>query len=208
MKSSREDILKRIDAAKLGMDAAAIARTYVTESQLSREELLDLLEDRIIDYKATFTRTTDVASTIAALIAQHNLEKIVIPAGLPADWAQGTTDVELSAVDLDKFDAVITSSEVSIAVTGTIILNHSRDDQGRRAISLVPDTHICVVSAASVVGTVVEAVRSLSAKDHQTWISGPSATSDIELERVEGVHGPRNLHVILDLSPVKEAKKK
>lgn len=202
MTSSRDDILKRIDAAKLGMDSAEPARNYVTDSKLSREELIDLLEDRIIDYKATFTRTTDVASTIAALISQHNLEKIVIPSGLPAEWAQGTTDIELSSADLDEFDAVITSSEVSIAVTGTIILNHSRDDQGRRAISLVPDTHICVVSAARVVGTVVEAVRSLSAKDHQTWISGPSATSDIELERVEGVHGPRNLHVVLDLSPL------
>lgn len=199
--SSRDDILKRIDSAKLGMDSTPPARNYATDSKLSREELIDLLEDRIIDYKATFTRTTDVASTIAALISQHNLEKIVIPSGLPTEWAQGTTDVELSSADLDKFDAVITSSEVSIAVTGTIILNHSRADQGRRAISLVPDTHICVVSAASVVGTVVEAVRSLDAKDHQTWISGPSATSDIELERVEGVHGPRNLHVVLDLSP-------
>lgn len=206
MSSSREDILKRIDAAKLGMDASAPSRDYVTDSTLTRSQLIDLLEDRIIDYKATFTRTTDVAATIAALIAQHDLEKIVIPPGLPAHWAQGTIDVDLSSADLDQFDAVITASEVSIAVTGTIILNHSRDDQGRRAISLVPDTHICIVSASSVVGTVVEAVRSLSAKDHQTWISGPSATSDIELERVEGVHGPRNLHVVLDLSDLKEAK--
>jgi L-lactate dehydrogenase complex protein LldG len=206
MTTSREDILKRIDAAKLGMDATPPVRTYVTDSKLSREELIDLLEDRIVDYKATFTRTTDVAATIASLVAQHNLEKIVIPAGLPAHWASGVKDVELSSADLDQFDAVITSSEVSIAVTGTIILNHSRDDQGRRAISLVPDTHICVVSAKSVVGTVVEAVRSLNAKDHQTWISGPSATSDIELERVEGVHGPRNLHVVLDLTDLKDAK--
>ena len=97
-------------------------------------------------------------------------------------------------------DAVITSSEIAVAVTGTIILNHSQPDQGRRAISLVPDTHICIVKAANVVGTVVEAVRQLNPRDHQTWISGPSATSDIELERVEGVHGPRNLYVILDLS--------
>jgi len=206
MTSSREDILKRIDAAKLGMDASAPNRAYVTDSKLSREELIDLLEDRIIDYKATFTRTTDVAETIAALVAQHNLEKIVIPAGLPASWASGTKDVELSSADLDQFDAVITASEVSIAVTGTIVLNHARDDQGRRAISLFPNTHICVVSAKSVIGTVVEAVRSLNAKDHQTWISGPSATSDIELERVEGVHGPRNLHVVLDLSTLNEAR--
>ena len=180
----------------------------MTDSKLSREELLELLEDRILDYKATFTRTTDVASTIAALISEYELEKIVIPAGLPTEWVQGTRDLDFSSTELDEFDAVITASEVSIAVTGTIILNHSRDDQGRRAISLVPDTHICVVSVESVVGTVVEAVRSLNPKDHQTWISGPSATSDIELERVEGVHGPRNLHVILDLTPLKDSKKK
>ncbi|MBC7463716.1 MAG: LUD domain-containing protein [Actinobacteria bacterium] len=206
MSSAREDILKRIDAAKLGMDTTTPSRNYVTDSNLTRDQLIDLLEDRIIDYKATFTRTTDVASTIAALVAQHDLQKIVIPSGLPAQWAQGTIDVDLSSGELDQFDAVITASEVSIAVTGTIILNHSRENQGRRAISLVPDTHICIVSAGSVVGTVVEAVRSLNAKDHQTWISGPSATSDIELERVEGVHGPRNLHVVLDLSDLKEAK--
>jgi L-lactate dehydrogenase complex protein LldG len=93
----------------------------------------------------------------------------------------------------------VTACEIAIALTGTIVLNHSRSDQGRRAISLLPDTHICVVHANQVVGTVVEAVRSLNPLDHQTWISGPSATSDIELERVEGVHGPRNLHVILGL---------
>ena len=206
MTSSREDILKRIDAAKLGMDSTAPARSYLTSLELSHDELLDLLEDRILDYKATFTRTYDVSSTIAALISQHNLQKIVIPEGLPSHWATGTIDANLTSAELDSYDAVITASEVSIAVTGTIVLSHSKSDQGRRAISLVPDTHICVVSAHSVVGTVVEAVRQLNSKDHQTWISGPSATSDIELERVEGVHGPRNLHVVLDLSDLKDAK--
>ena len=206
MTSSREDILKRIDAAKMGMNCSEPTRSYITKSELTRDELIDLLEDRILDYKATFTRTNDVSSTIAALISQHNLQKIVIPAGLPSHWATGTTDVNLTSAELDTFDAVITASEVAIAVTGTIVLNHSGTNQGRRAISLVPDTHICVVSARSVVGTVVEAVRQLNPKDHQTWISGPSATSDIELERVEGVHGPRNLHVVLNLSDLKDAK--
>ena len=200
MTSSRDDILKRIDQAKLGMKATSPSRNYETSSPLSHEELLDLLEDRIVDYKATFTRSNNVPATIAQLLSQYSLTTIVVPEGLPSDWVTGTIDHKLSSAELDGFDVVITSSEVAIAVTGTIILNHSRTDQGRRAISLVPDTHICVVSAKNVVGTVVEAVRRLNPLDHQTWISGPSATSDIELERVEGVHGPRNLHVVLDLS--------
>lgn len=200
MTSSRDDILKRIDLARVGMSALAPTRNYDTSSTLSKQELLDLLEDRILDYKATFTRTNNVSATIASILAEFSLSKAIIPEGLPPEWSAGTIDGNLSSAQLDQFDVVITASEVAIAVTGTIVLNHSSADQGRRAISLVPDTHICVVSATNVVGTVVEAVRQLNPRDHQTWISGPSATSDIELERVEGVHGPRNLHVILDLS--------
>lgn len=199
MTSARDDILKRIDNAKLGMSAVSPARDYQTSSSLTPDQLLELLEDRIVDYKATFTRTTDVPATIAELISRHSLKKIVIPEGLASHWVSAIKDTSLSSADLDEFDAVITASEVAIAVTGTIVLNHSQSNQGRRAISLVPDTHICVINAKDVVGTVVEAVRRLNPLDHQTWISGPSATSDIELERVEGVHGPRNLHVVLDL---------
>lgn len=199
MSNSREDILKRIDIARSNMSTVEVKRDYVMESTKSRAEILELFEDRILDYKATFTRTDDVRATIAALLTTHDLKKVVIPSGLPDGWVKGLVDNNLSSSELDEFDAVITSSEVAVAVTGTIVLNHSRADQGRRAISLVPDTHICVVAADKVVATVVEAVRMLNPFDHQTWISGPSATSDIELERVEGVHGPRNLHVILAL---------
>lgn len=200
MTSSRDDILRRIDLARVGMNTLAPERNYDTLSTLSRNELLDLLEDRILDYRATFIRTKHVPSAISNILAEYNLSKIIIPGGLPTGWSTGSVDKDFSPRELDEFDAVITSSEVAIAVTGTIILNHSHSNQGRRAISLVPDTHICVVKDSNVVGTVVEAVRRLNPKDHQTWISGPSATSDIELERVEGVHGPRNLHVILDLN--------
>lgn len=204
MISARADILQRIDQAKFGMNSASPLRTYETSTALSPTELLDLLEDRILDYKATFIRTSSVGLAIADIVAAHNLKTIVVPSALPQDWLnanlQTLVDADFDADRLDQMDAVITASEIAIAVTGTIILNHSKSDQGRRAISLVPDTHICIVKAASVVGTVVEAVRLLNPREHQTWISGPSATSDIELERVEGVHGPRNLHVILDLS--------
>ena len=204
MISARADILQRIDQAKFGMNPASPLRTYETSTALSPTELLDLLEDRILDYKATFIRTSSVGLAIADIVAAHNLKTIVVPSALPQDWLnanlQTLVDANFDADRLDQMDAVITASEIAIAVTGTIILNHAKSDQGRRAISLVPDTHICIVKAASVVGTVVEAVRLLNPREHQTWISGPSATSDIELERVEGVHGPRNLHVILDLS--------
>lgn len=200
MSTSREDILHRINAAQVGMTAPLVKRMYDTSLTLSHEELLNLFEDRILDYGATFTRSGDVASTISNILAEYGLRNTVIPDGFSAQWATGTIDIDLSAAQLDQFDCVVSASELGIAATGTIVLNHSNSNQGRRAISLLPDTHICIVKEADIVGTVVEAVRRLNPGGHQTWISGPSATSDIELERVEGVHGPRNLHVILALS--------
>ncbi len=200
MSTARADILYRIDRARNGMTAPAIARTYDTSLPLSHQEILNLFENRILDYKATFVSTMDVPAAIANLLAEYGLRNILIPKGLPAEWSTGSADIDLTSAQLDQFDCVVTASAVAIALTGTIVLNHSDPSQGRRAISLIPDTHICVVRQDDLVGTVVEAVRKLDAKQEQTWISGPSATSDIELERVEGVHGPRNLHVILALN--------
>jgi L-lactate utilization protein LutC len=107
-----------------------------------------------------------------------------------------TDDPRLPAGDLDHVDAVVTTAALGIAVTGTIVLNHGAG-QGRRALSLVPDRHVCVVTADQVVADVPDAVRALDPTRPMTWVSGPSATSDIELDRVEGVHGPRTLHVVL-----------
>lgn len=200
MSTARADILRRIDLARSGMTAPVIASKYDTALPLSSEERRNLFENRILDYKATFISTTDVGAAIANILTEYGLRNLLVPLGLPTQWCTGSADTDLTSAQLDEFDCVITASQVAIALTGTIILNHCDPSQGRRAISLIPDTHICVVREDDLVGTVAEAVRKLNAKQEQTWISGPSATSDIELERVEGVHGPRNLHVILALN--------
>jgi len=133
-----------------------------------------------------------------------------VPPGLELPLPQSaevSVDSGLSATELDAFDAVVTRAAAAIAETGTIILDGS-PGQGRRAISLVPDYHLCVVAASQVVHRVPDAVAMLagSARRPLTWISGPSATSDIELNRVEGVHGPRTLEVILLGGPVGTAQ--
>ncbi|MGA8246571.1 MAG: LUD domain-containing protein, partial [Nocardioides sp.] len=122
--------------------------------------------------------------------------RVVVPAGLALDVPGAVPDVGLSAAELDALDAVVTRARLGIAETGTVVLDHG-PGQGRRAITLVPDRHVCIVDAAQVVADVPDAFDLLDATRPLTWISGPSATSDIELDRVEGVHGPRSLHVIV-----------
>lgn len=167
------------------------------------EDLIELLVDRLVDYKANVHRVSgDPAETIAGLLEPGS--KIVIPRGLDEAWMKafdGEISVdapgeELSIPELDSQAAVVTASAVAIAQTGTIVLDGS-PECGRRAITLVPDHHICVVAVADIVDIVPEGIARLEATAALTFISGPSATSDIELERVEGVHGPRTLDVII-----------
>lgn len=165
--------------------------------------LLELLADRLLDYRAGVHRCTagQLAQGLAAVLASRAAGGwIIVPPGLPAAWTAGwdvlRDDGSTSVDELDALAGVVTGCAVAVAETGTLVLDAS-PDQGRRALTLVPDLHICVVRAEQVVQTVPEALRLLDPRRPLTWISGPSATSDIELQRVEGVHGPRTLEVLL-----------
>ncbi|GAB4099615.1 LutC/YkgG family protein [Sinomonas halotolerans] len=183
---------------------AVAAPRYRTTSGLTEDALVALLVDRLEDYKAR-VEVISADGVAEAIRARLEGKAFAVPAGLPAEWLHpslaehavtDTPEAPLGVVRLDGLDAVVTSSSVSIAETGTIVLDGS-PDQGRRAISLVPDHHVCVVPVESIVGVVPEAFARLDTTRPLTLISGPSATSDIELERVEGVHGPRTLDVLI-----------
>jgi L-lactate dehydrogenase complex protein LldG len=193
--SAREEILGRVRSALDGADRSEVRVPRGYRSRPPRPGVVELFVERVEDYRATVVRCpeADVESAIAAALPAG--ARVVLPAGLPWD-VPGSVDAGFSAADLDGFDAVVTAASVGIAETGTIVLTHG-DGEGRRAISLVPDLHVCVVRADQVVAGVPDAVAALDPLRAQTWISGPSATSDIELNRVEGVHGPRTLHVIV-----------
>lgn len=166
--------------------------------------------ERVEDYRAVVERcpAAQVPSRVASALAAHRTQTVVLPDGLDPAWRAAVEEAGLRTVrddglpstTLDAVDAVVTGCVVGVAETGTIMLDHG-PDQGRRALSLVPDVHVCVVRTDQVVSDVPEAMArlapSLRAGRPATWISGPSATSDIELSRVEGVHGPRTLHVII-----------
>jgi L-lactate dehydrogenase complex protein LldG len=194
--SAREVVLGRIRVA-LGdrPGPVEVPRAYRTVGDLDRPALLDLLVDRLLDYQASVRRCSpaELPGTLAAAVAGR---RVVVPPGLPWELPGAVRDDGLTAHELDALDGVVTACAVAVAETGTIVLD-AGPDQGRRAITLVPDHHLLVVRAEQVVQTVPEAVARLDPTRPLTWISGPSATSDIELHRVEGVHGPRILDVVL-----------
>jgi len=208
--TAREEVLARIRTAlggtALGGTAApgsdAAPRGYRTQGELGGTVLIDLLAERLRDYGCTVRRAApgQVMTAVGEALGQRGARRVVVPpgldvAGLPAG-VDATVDDGLSAAALDSVDGVITGAAVAIAETGTIVLDGS-PGQGRRALSLVPDYHVCIVRAEQVVALVPEALTRLDPGRPLTWISGPSATSDIELDRVQGVHGPRTLEVIL-----------
>jgi len=217
--TARDEVLGRIRTA-LGGDSGGGAHPpadpssagYRTRGELDQAALLDLLAGRLIDYRSQVRRTEPdkLLDTVRAALAERGARRVVLPPGLDLpgldqpgpgqastlDGVELITDGGLSAQALDQADGVITRAAVAIAETGTIVLD-AGPGQGRRALSLIPDYHLCLIDAAQVVALVPEGVARLRPDRPLTWISGPSATSDIELERVEGVHGPRTLEVIL-----------
>ncbi len=209
--ASKSEILSRIRAANATTTTAdtaqtawqSLARNYKREGLLDPAAKLHLLEDRLRDYDATVTRTTPdaLAQTIANTLNNRRKIHIVIPPNTPTTTLPGgftfTLDESLTPTQLDAFDGVLTTATLAIAETGTVVLQSP--NQGRRALSLVPDYHLCIVNAADVVETVPEAFARLqpTAALATTFISGPSATADIEMTRIKGVHGPRVLDVVL-----------
>ena len=211
--TGREAVLARVrranggtstDAAQVAREWEGIARGYRRTPTRTREETLDLLTDRLRDYDAHVVRVQPdgVAETVAAMLQERAKTRMVVPAGfdgvsLPEGFSFAIDD-GLSAGSIDRFDGVLTESTVAIAETGTIVLQ-TVAGQGRRTVSLVPDYHLCLVRASDVVETVPEAMERLAARPAfaMTFISGPSATADIEMTRVKGVHGPRFLDVVL-----------
>jgi len=184
-----------------------VPRGYRTSGDLGTAQLLDLLAERLHDYGCTVRRVApgQVGETVAEALRQRGARRLVVPPGLdlaglgladPPGGIEILDDDSLSPAALDAVDGVITGAAVAIAETGTIVLDGS-PGQGRRALSLVPDYHLCVLRADQVVALVPEALARLNPGRPLTWISGPSATSDIELDRVQGVHGPRTLEVVL-----------
>jgi L-lactate dehydrogenase complex protein LldG len=207
---ARAEVLGRVRAALAGSaPAGPVPRGYRAAGSLAAPgapALVERLVDRLVDYRAAVARTTaaDLPAAVAAQLAGAG--SVVVPPGLDAAWlgalgaevAVRRDDPPLTHADRDGTGAVLTACRVAVAETGTIVLD-AAPDQGRRALTLLPDRHVCVVRADQVVAGVPDAVALLGAHPERplTWVSGPSATSDIELVRVEGVHGPRDLRVLL-----------
>lgn len=198
MVSAREEILGRIRSVP-GRQAPAIPRDYDRTREYG--DVVALLDERITDYRARVHRIG--SAELPRQIGEHlsGLGRIAVPADVPAEWRVpgiewAVDDPPMSVSELDAVDGVLTGCAVAIAETGTIVLD-AGTAQGRRMLTLVPDHHLCVVYAEQVVAAVPEAVSALEPTRPLTFISGPSATSDIELDRVEGVHGPRTLDVLL-----------
>jgi L-lactate dehydrogenase complex protein LldG len=210
--SSREEILRRVRLATGGASTEeearaawnAMPRQYKREAVRQRELVLELFEDRLRDYDATVVRCErgDVARSVAGMLSKRGKRRLVVPAGLAPEWLpadfQFVVDEGLTAIELDRFDGVLTGSSVAISETGTVVLQNVAG-QGRRAVTLVPDYHLCLLRVEDVVETVPEAMDRLRATSSlaTTFVSGPSATADIEMTRIKGVHGPRYLDVIL-----------
>lgn len=219
--NGRDQVLARVRASLRTAERATLEasdhhgppqppRSGAQRPERTHDELVDLLAERVEDYRAAVVRTDEagVADAVAAALADLDPGDVAAPPGLPAAWrTEGWRDgAAASHEELQTVQAVVTACRTAIAETGTIVLDHG-PDQGPRRLTLVPDRHVCVVRADQVVADVDDAFAALRPAEPgrpvppMTFVSGPSATSDIELQRVEGVHGPRTLVMVLVETP-------
>jgi L-lactate dehydrogenase complex protein LldG len=209
MNTAREEIFARIRQACPANGGntiagyAQITRAYQQTAQRSHTEILELFQERLIEYDAHVYRAgkAEIGPLCAELLKRRGAQRIVVPLDLPREWQSGAEFVPDEGLDthaLDGFDGVMTGATLGIAETGTIVLQNA-PAEGRRAITLVPDYHLCVVREQDIVETVVEGIRRLESTRNlaMTFFSGPSATADIEMTRIKGVHGPRFVDVVI-----------
>ncbi len=209
--TSREAILSRVQSSHAATTSeqvssvyAKIPRSYIRTGSLNSEQMLDMFEERLMEYDAKVHRVTEssLPKAIAEALRARGAKQIAIPAGISTAWLPPDfpfTEADgLSNLELDEFDGIVSGCTVAIALTGTIVLQNA-PGQGPRKLSLIPDYHLCVVLAGQIVETVSEAFDRLiaTATLPTTFISGPSATGDIEMTRIKGVHGPRFLEVVI-----------
>lgn len=210
MSAARQEILARIRNANKTQDVdrqqdyQALCRDYVQASILTLGACLDLFVDRLRDYGADVYQCEEqqIANAVRDAMTKRSKSELLVPRDLPTSWLPDgfrfILDSELEYGEIDASQGVLTGCAIAIGITGTIVLRHSAGE-GRRALTLIPDYHLCVVFANQVVETVPQGIREMASLNNLplTTISGPSATSDIEMTRIKGVHGPRTLDVIL-----------
>lgn len=213
MSAAREIVLRRVRAALRDVPQGeqpadvVVTQSYRQRDESPRDAIIERFVERVAEYKAHVRSVAndDLPRAVADALRARGVQRLLVPADIPADWLPAAVTAlrdhgDLSYEALDTSDGVLTCCALGIAQTGTIVLDHGAL-QGRRAITLVPDYHLCIVRADQIVGLMPEAIAKLEdavrAGQPITFISGPSATSDIELNRVEGVHGPRTLEVLV-----------
>ncbi len=204
--SARAEVLARVRRARPDRPAVDVPRGYRRAGSWAPDGQVAMVArfgERVADYRASVlpATPTTLRSVLAAALARRDVHRLVVPHGVPPEWVPHRVEQlhdhpPLSVDDLDAADGVLTACALAVAETGTVVLD-AGPAQGRRALTLLPDYHLCVVEASQIVAAVPDAVARLDPTRPLTWISGPSATSDIELNRVEGVHGPRTLDVVV-----------
>jgi L-lactate dehydrogenase complex protein LldG len=198
MTDPRAEILGRIAQAIAEAESAPAPRAYRRGGSLSREERTQLFIERVADYRAEVKRVDAIEPAVTEVCVAHGVRTLAVPPSLPwrPDGVELVEDHGLTAQELDRVDGALTGCSAAIAESGTIVLTAGREE-GRRALTLVPDLHICVVRESQICELLPEALERIDPLRPITFVSGPSATADIEFERVEGVHGPRTLIVLI-----------